>query len=72
MPDLQKIEGSSTIDAVGYDQDRQALTIRFHSGGTYEFANVPETVHDELLAAPSVGRHFHARIRGCYPAIKLF
>jgi len=71
MPDLQKIEGSSTIAEVGYEKDSRQLTVRFHHGGTYSFADVPEDEHNALLTAPSIGKHFHARIRGCYPATKL-
>lgn len=69
--EMQKIEGSSTIAAIGYDQELQELTIQFHSGGTYSFAGVPEHEHQALISAPSVGRQFHQRIRGSYAANRL-
>lgn len=69
--ELQKIEGSSTIAAVGYDKEVQELVIQFHSGGTYSFPAVPEQKHQELITAPSIGRYFHAHIRGVYSANKL-
>lgn len=73
MAELTKIEGSSTIAEVGYEPDSRELTIRFHSGGVYKFADVPEDEHQSLMSAPSVGRHFHQFIRGNtkYPATKL-
>lgn len=68
--ELQKIAGSSTIDAVGYDPDSRELTVRFHSGGTYLFFDVPEDKHQNLITADSVGRYFHRHIRGCHLAEK--
>lgn len=69
--ELQKIAGSSTIDAAGYDRDSRELTVRFHSGGTYLFFDVPEDKHQELLKADSAGRYFHRYIRGFYRAEKI-
>lgn len=69
--ELEKIAGSSTIDAVGYDSAVRELTIRFHSGGTYRFFDVPEDKHQGLMTADSPGRYFHCHIRGCHQAQKV-
>ena len=47
------------------------LFIAFHSGGTYRYDGVPESFLDEMLAAESVGKFFHARIKGQFPYTKL-
>lgn len=56
---------SSDIQSVGYESG--TLYIRFHSGGTYRYLDVPEAVYRELLGASSHGRYFHAFIKGRYP-----
>lgn len=57
---------SSDLASVGYDPTTRTLEILFRSGGLYEYYSVPEAVHAALLAAPSKGRFFHARIKGVY------
>lgn len=42
------------------------LEIAFHSGGLYQYFNVPESVFHGLMAASSKGRYFHAHIRDRY------
>jgi hypothetical protein len=56
---------SSALDAVHYDAQKQALHVRFVSGGsTYEYADVSQADYDALLAAESAGRHFRQHILG--------
>jgi len=62
---------SSNLSAVGYDGQSARLTIRFHSGGTYEYYAVPGSVHRQLMSAPSLGAYFAARIRPIYSCIKI-
>lgn len=57
---------SSSLTAVGYEADTQTLTIEFRNGGTYEFYEVPESTHQELMAAGSHGEYFARNIRGKY------
>lgn len=56
---------SSNLASVGYEN--RTLYIAFHSGGLYSYAGVPERIYQELLAAPSKGKYFHAYIKGVYP-----
>jgi len=58
---------SSNIEEVGYDTDTQTLQVKFHSGKSFQYAAVPESIHDEMLNAASVGGYFMANIRGAYP-----
>lgn len=57
---------STSIKSVGYDDEADALEIEFHSGGVYQYFDVPERVYTELLEADSRGRYFHEEIRGQY------
>lgn len=55
---------SSNIRSIGYD--RGTLEIEFHSGGIYQYSNVPETVYASLITADSHGRYFNAHIKNIY------
>jgi hypothetical protein len=61
---------SSTIAAIGYDPTAKTMTIAFKSGGTYHYAGVPHDIHSGLTSAASVGKYFHAHVRGKYPSNK--
>lgn len=54
---------SSVIRSVGYDPATETLEIEFHHGGIYVYANVPPSVFEALLAAPSKGSFFHDNIK---------
>lgn len=62
---------SSVLTAVGYDAATRILVLAFTSGAVYEYAEVPAEEHAALLAAPSAGRFFGARIRDRYPTRRL-
>jgi hypothetical protein len=59
---------SSTICAVDYDGDK--LTLKFKSGGIYDYPDVPKELHDRMMAVhdagESIGKFFHANIRDVY------
>jgi hypothetical protein len=42
---------SGALTGVDYDPRRRVLTVRFESGGTYEYFGVEEALYRELLAA---------------------
>ena len=62
---------SSNLAEVGYDPATMTLRIRFHSGGVYEYFDVPESVYCGLMQAESHGKFFHAHIRNSYRYAKL-
>lgn len=69
--ELLRCNGSSNIDRIGY-RDRQAtLEIHFHSGGHYQYFDVPRFVFDGMLGADSVGKYFHRCIKGFFTSRKL-
>lgn len=68
IPQMQPVE-SSNIAAVGHDG--KDLHVRFKSGGLYRYADVPASVHQQMLAAPSktnflratvIGKHTHTKV----------
>jgi hypothetical protein len=60
---------SSNLDAVGYESasaetdEVNTLYIRFASGPTYAYYNVPQDVYEGLMSAASKGEYFHYNIR---------
>lgn len=74
---------SSQITSIGYDPVGQVLEIEFPSrkeaprggevgvGSVYQYTEVPQKVHEELMAAKSVGSHFGANIRGKFQYKKI-
>ena len=65
---------SSNIQSIGYDEDARVLYVTFRSGARYSYAGVPAKVHAELAAlkeGESLGKAFHAKVKGQYPHEKL-
>ncbi|GAA3032050.1 hypothetical protein GCM10020229_49360 [Kitasatospora albolonga] len=60
---------SSCLSSVGHRGT--TLELEFHGGSVYAYADVPEAEYRALLAAPSLGRYFHAHIRDRYPYRRL-
>ena len=54
---------SSSVEAIGYDSATSELYVRFHSGRTYVYLDVPESMYDSLLTAESIGRHLNYFVR---------
>jgi hypothetical protein len=54
---------SSNVRLVQYNRDNSEMTIHFHRGGVYRYFDVDESVFEELVEAPSVGKAFHRLIR---------
>ena len=57
---------SSNLAAVGYDAESGILEIEFLDSGVYQYLDVPQSVYDGLMSAPSHGKFFHAHIRDKY------
>lgn len=60
---------SSNLASVGYENG--TLYVSFHSGSTYAYFGVPQSVYDELMAADSHGKYLNAHIKGVYGYKKL-
>ena len=62
---------SSNIDEIGYKRNTNTLRIKFKGGkkslgGTYDYYNVPETLHRPFINAASKGIYFHQNIKFKY------
>ena len=63
MPNMVRVI-SGDLFSVGYKVNN--LYIKFNSGATYIFYNVPHYLFEGLLGAPSKGKYFHSNIKDRY------
>lgn len=71
---VRSVKGSSNIAALGHDPQRNVLAVQFHgspSPRVYHYDGVTTADHLAMLAAPSVGSHFAAHIKGRFPSRKV-
>lgn len=55
---------SSHIKSFAYDGENRTLQIKFHSGATINYFDVPASVHQGMQSCQdSVGKYFHANVR---------
>lgn len=62
---------SSDVAEIGYDMATMTLEVAFHSGGVYQYFDVPEIVYQEFARASSIGKFFHANIKNNYRYAKV-
>jgi hypothetical protein len=62
---------STTLRAVAYDRADQVLCLEFRSRVVYCYFGVPQSVHQDLMAANSKGSYFNRNIRGRFPYHRL-
>jgi KTSC domain len=61
---------SSNLISVGYDPSSETLEVEFKSG-VYQYYNVPQFMHEQLMQAPSMGTFFNANIKNAYACSKV-
>ncbi len=65
---------SSSLWALGYDEERQTLSVEFTPRGdrtigeVFFYIGVPAEVFEQLAAAKSMGMFYAAEIKGRYPS----
>ena len=57
---------SSAVISIGYDRQTETLEIEFGSGRVYQYYDVPERMHVEIMQAPSKGQFFNTYIKDLY------
>lgn len=62
---------SGNLKAVGYDKASQTLDVQFSSGRIYRYSGVSPSVHQELIAAESIGSYFARNVRNKFPCVDL-
>lgn len=55
---------SSTIESVAHDPDTLKLEVKFKTGSTYHYHDVPADLHADMMASPSVGKFLNSEIKG--------
>lgn len=62
---------SSFVKNVAWDEDSESLFIRFNSGTTWVYFDVPRNVYSDLIKSPSVGNYFNLNIRNLYSSQRI-
>jgi len=57
---------SSNIASIGYEESSETLEIEFLNGSVYQYFDVPNNVHNELMGAGSHGSYLASHIKGIY------
>lgn len=57
---------STMIASIGYESATSTLEVEFNNGPVWQYFDVPESVYYEFLNASSIGKYFHANIKGQY------
>jgi hypothetical protein len=64
------VQGSSNIDSIGYDVDKQECWVKYLSGGIYVYSNVPVEQYEELMNSSSKGRYVSIVLRRAHAVRK--
>jgi DNA helicase HerA-like ATPase len=72
-PKVQREPVTSTaLASIGYDASTMTLEVELRdSGAVYQYSDVPQSVHDELVNAQSLGSYYTKFIRNNYPYVRL-
>ncbi|WP_222697813.1 KTSC domain-containing protein [Rhodococcoides corynebacterioides] len=62
---------SQIILSVGYDTEMEILEVEFRNRWVYRYSEVPRTIFDELLAAPSHGKYLKQHIVDTYDTVRI-
>lgn len=60
---------STALSDVWYDNIEWHLFVRFHSGAVAGYSNVPESIYEFFVDAPSVGRFYNESIIGKFDGL---
>lgn len=70
-----KIENSSNILGIDFDEDKKILTVEFSDGAKYEYSGVEKAIFEHFentnAKGGSVGRLFHSKVKGKYQFRKI-
>lgn len=54
---------SSNVSALAFDQKSQTICVRFANGGLYSYIGANLEIFNDLLHAPSVGKHLNSVVK---------
>ena len=55
---------SSSVTSIGYDSESSTLEVEFSNGSVYQYFDVPEQFHRELMSGGSIGKVLNSIIKG--------
>lgn len=58
---------SEPVEAIGYDEPNEEVWVRFRSGSTYAYSNVPAGVFEQFRTSDSKGGFVNRELRNVYP-----
>ena len=67
LPTMKKAT-SSIIEEIGYDPATSTLFIKFVGGRVFSYKGVPAEIAKAAMLSESVGKYFHAEIKGKFEA----
>ena len=65
------VVNSSNIASAGYDPETQTMEVEFTNGNVYQYFDVPQAVHEELIKAESAGAFLNDQVKGVYRYARL-
>lgn len=69
--EMTAVENSKQIAAIGYDSAAKILQVQFHSGGVYQYEDVPADMADAFAKSDSKGRFLSTHIKDRHPYRKV-
>ncbi|MGQ8707171.1 KTSC domain-containing protein [Serratia sp. TSA_198.1] len=55
---------SSNIRSIGYDANDSTLEIEFNNGSVYQYFDIPQNIHSDLINSDSIGGYLAKHIKG--------
>lgn len=59
-----KIENSSLIKEIDFNDASQTITVKFNNGKKYRYLGATQKLYDDFTNSDSKGKFFHAKIKG--------
>jgi hypothetical protein len=73
--EVEKMErefvASSNVLSIGYDGTTETLEVEYTNQAVYQYYNVPEPLHQQLMASDSKGQFLHVYIKNAYPCSRV-
>lgn len=58
------VSGSSQIFGRYYDEENNRLHLKFKNNVAYAYESVSKEIYLEMISSESIGKYFHANIKG--------
>lgn len=58
---------------IDYNAKTKVMTVKFKSGRIYEYSNIPASLYEQIIHAPSIGSFLNQHVvqSGNYPYVEL-